>query len=147
VSDNAFREFETPNPYAAPSGLPDPLTSGNPLLVPAIVLLVLSSLFLLIQIAALPNQIVRLREVDTSTPEGAGEMVGGVVAVVVWAVATMAVIVGSICMLLLKGYRSAFSAAVLSAIPLCSPCFVVGIPFGIWALILLRRPAVRHRFR
>jgi hypothetical protein len=47
----------------------------------------------------------------------------------------------------LRGYGLAWTAAVASVIPCCSPCYVLGIPFGIWAIILLQKPEVRSRFR
>jgi hypothetical protein len=43
-------------------------------------------------------------------------------------------------------YRGALIGAVLSCIPVLSPLIYLGIPFGIWALIVLRRPAVRAAF-
>lgn len=46
----------------------------------------------------------------------------------------------------LENYRLAQLAAVLAMIPLCGPCYVLGIPAGIWALIFLARPEVREAF-
>jgi hypothetical protein len=57
------------------------------------------------------------------------------------------IIYGAICMLRLHGYRRALAAAILSCVPICSGCLVVGIPFGIWALIVLYRPEVKAAFR
>jgi hypothetical protein len=47
-----------------------------------------------------------------------------------------------------KNYALCISASILALVPcLGSPCFVIGIPFGIWALILLLREDVRYGFR
>lgn len=46
-----------------------------------------------------------------------------------------------------EDYRRAKIAAILSCIPILSPIMYVGIPFGIWALVVLRRPDVRAEFQ
>jgi hypothetical protein len=45
-----------------------------------------------------------------------------------------------------ENYGVALTAAILASIPLLSACIWFGISFGIWALIVLRRPAVRAAF-
>jgi hypothetical protein len=142
MSDNPFRDLPEAHYAPRPGGAPP----ANPLLAPAIFLLVLSLAFLLLLFATLPRQIIKLRDIDTSTPHGQGEFAGAIVTPIAWILAALSITVGSISMLRLKGYRSAFHAAILASIPFCSPCFVLGIPFGIWAVILLRRPEVRDRF-
>ena len=52
----------------------------------------------------------------------------------------------SIRMINLKSYRTARLAALVSCFPFCSPCCVLGIPFGIWAFILLGKPEIRAAF-
>jgi hypothetical protein len=45
------------------------------------------------------------------------------------------------------GNRSAArTAAILACIPFCTPCIVVGIPFGIWGLMVLSQSDVRAAF-
>ena len=39
------------------------------------------------------------------------------------------------------------AAAIMSLIPLLTPCVLLGIPLGIWMLVLLRRPEVKAAFR
>jgi len=116
------------------------------LLLPGIALLILAALYLLLIVASLPGQTVRMQAVDTSTPAGAGELAGMIVTLVALTLMNVAIVLGAISMLRLKNYRSAYTAAVLSLIPFCSPCFVLGIPFGIWALIVLHRADVKQRF-
>ena len=116
------------------------------MLFPAIVLLSLSTLFVLLIVASLPGQVVRIRAIDTSTAGGAGELVGSIVSLAVWPLMNVTVALGALSMLRLKHYRSACTAAILAIIPVCSPCFVLGIPFGIWAIVLLQRPEVKQRF-
>jgi len=61
--------------------------------------------------------------------------------------ANIVVFRGARCMRNGRKYRLAMIAAILSCIPGLSPAICFGIPFGIWALIVLRRPSVRAAFR
>jgi hypothetical protein len=45
-----------------------------------------------------------------------------------------------------SSYGVTMAAAIGSVIPCCSPCYVLGIPFGIWALIVLLDPEVKRAF-
>lgn len=149
--ENPFRDLPDENPYAAPSAsTPWPPTTApdgpNPLRPPGIILLTTSAVYLLLLLASLPAQLVRMRQIDPGTPEGLGELTGSLVTLVAWITITVAILLGSIAMIRLRSYRSAVTAAMASCIPCCSPCFLLGIPFGIWAFILLMRPEVRARF-
>jgi len=53
---------------------------------------------------------------------------------------------GAWCMRRGVRYRVAVSAAILSCIPMLSACMWMGIPLGIWALVILRRPDVKAAF-
>src|SRR5262249_21382653 len=97
MSDNPFRDVPNSNPYASPPPLE--LPPGNPLLVPAVFLLVFASLFLLLIVMSLPGQIMRMRDIDTSTPRGAGELTGGIVSLVVWSLMNIAVVTGALSMI------------------------------------------------
>ena len=56
------------------------------------------------------------------------------------------IIYGGVQMLKSRRYSIALLAAILAVIPLSSICCIPGIPIGIWALIVLRDPTVRHSF-
>jgi hypothetical protein len=47
----------------------------------------------------------------------------------------------------LERYSMARTAAILAVIPCTSACYIVGVPFGIWALTVLGKPDVRGAFR
>lgn len=53
---------------------------------------------------------------------------------------------GSFRMRQLRNYRLAWITAILALIPPVGPCFVLGIPAGIWAMVVLARPEVREAF-
>lgn len=54
---------------------------------------------------------------------------------------------GSIQMLKLRNYGMAMTAAIISVIPCVGPCCCLGIPFGIWALVVMNQPDVKLAFR
>jgi hypothetical protein len=57
------------------------------------------------------------------------------------------IIFGALRMRQLRSYGLAVAAAILSLIPcLGSPCIVLGVPFGIWALVVLVNSDVRQAF-
>jgi len=53
---------------------------------------------------------------------------------------------GSIKMKQLQNYPLAMTTALLAIVPCTSPCCVLSIPFGIWALVVLTDPAVKNAF-
>jgi hypothetical protein len=65
----------------------------------------------------------------------------GIFALVVSAV----IIYGALQMKNLKSYGLAMTSSVLGMIP-CSPCCLVGLPIGIWSLIVLMKPEVKSAF-
>jgi hypothetical protein len=56
------------------------------------------------------------------------------------------IIYGAIKMLQLHSWGLSVTAAILAVIPCISPCCIIGIPFGIWALVVLNRPEVKAAF-
>jgi predicted Zn finger-like uncharacterized protein len=55
------------------------------------------------------------------------------------------VLAGAIKMKRLQSFGLAMTACILAMIP-CNCCFVLGIPFGIWGLVILNKPAVKEAF-
>ena len=57
------------------------------------------------------------------------------------------IVIGASKMMKLEFYSFAVAAALLSIIPcLSSPCIILGMPFGIWALVVLMDPKVKASF-
>ena len=46
----------------------------------------------------------------------------------------------------LRSRGLAMTAAILAMIPCFSPCCLLGLPFGIWALVVLSKPEVQSQF-
>lgn len=55
------------------------------------------------------------------------------------------VIYGAMQMKELRSYAMSIAAAVLAILP-CGPCCCIGLPVGIWALVVLLRPEVKAAF-
>ncbi|GAH16118.1 unnamed protein product, partial [marine sediment metagenome] len=46
----------------------------------------------------------------------------------------------------LKHWGLAVAASILAMIPCISPCCIIGLPIGIWCLVVLMKPAVKEAF-
>lgn len=55
-------------------------------------------------------------------------------------------LVGGLQMLRLRSYPLAWAAAIIAIIPCFSPCCLLGMPLGVWAIVVLSDPAVRSGF-
>ena len=82
-------------------------------------------------------------------PQGAeqiGQVIGGLAGGTIGIVMDILVLLGAYNLMNLKKYSLAMTGAVIACIPCCGPCFVLGIPFGIWALVLLNNPEIKPHF-
>ena len=139
-----------PNPYAYSSppgggfGLPpmEKEYARGRLKIPAIVLIVLAALTAILRVVAVVIALQRAGN-NGAPPMVLPEMVGHGIGLLL----TIAVLVGCFKMLKVESYSGAMTAAIISVIPVCSPCLVLGIPFGIWAIIVLCDPRVKAAFK
>jgi hypothetical protein len=60
---------------------------------------------------------------------------------------SIVVLIGAIKMKGLENYGFAMAASIIALIPCISPCCLLGIPFGIWALVVLSDPIVKSSFK
>ncbi len=79
-----------------------------------------------------------------------GEPIGGaippLVGMLIHFVFLIAIAIGAAKMGHLESYRAGRTAAILSCIPGLTPFALLGIPFGIWSIRLLKDPAVQAAF-
>jgi hypothetical protein len=72
-------------------------------------------------------------------------------AIVVSSIISLAVgvliLVGALKMKKLESHGLAVTASILAALPCTSGCCIIGLPVGIWALVILFRPEVKNAFR
>jgi len=71
----------------------------------------------------------------------------GVVAGIIGLVIGVVVLLGALKMKSLTSYGFAMTSAILAMIPCVSPCCLVGLPIGIWAVVVLNDPVVKSAFR
>lgn len=82
--------------------------------------------------------------------EGVPNMLSGGVGIVLGFIGlVMAVVVflGASKMKNAESYGFAMAAAIIAMIPCVSPCCLLGLPLGIWALIVLLKPEVKAAFQ
>ncbi len=75
-----------------------------------------------------------------------GETYGLLIGSIVALIASGLIVMAGARMRILRGYGFAMMGAILAVIPCISPCCLLGLPFGIWALIVLANPEVRAAF-
>ncbi|MEJ7593461.1 MAG: hypothetical protein WKF77_18115 [Planctomycetaceae bacterium] len=79
--------------------------------------------------------------------ERIAQLAGSMGASVLLVVMNILVIVGAYHLQNLKKFPLAMTGAIIACIPCCGPCLVLGIPFGIWALVLLNDSRIRPHFQ
>ncbi len=76
------------------------------------------------------------------TMSGGVGMVFGILGIVLGVV----VLLGALKMKKLEHYTFAIIATVTAMVPCISPCCLLGLPIGIWALVVLNKPEVKSSF-
>ena len=138
------------NPYASPVSAIDESEARHPPILnwirpPATALLLLSALSLLYAALFVPLYVANLIWSPGPDPE---EPSVWFFALAVACVPSNAIVfVGAWNMRRARRYRLSVAAAILGCTPGLSPLFYIGIPFGIWALIILIRKSAKERFR
>ncbi len=72
----------------------------------------------------------------------------GIVNILIELAMSVLILVGAKKMKSLQSYQFSLAAAGLSLVPCLTPCcgFLLGLAFGIWSLVVLRRPDVKSHF-
>jgi predicted Zn finger-like uncharacterized protein len=111
----------------------------------ALALSVLSLLGNLLGVGLMAAAPARKGAMGPQGPDLAINMIAGVgsaiFGLVYWTIAT----IGAVKMKNLSSYGFAMTACILGMLP-CSLCCVLGLPFGIWGLVVLNRPEVKDAF-
>jgi len=71
----------------------------------------------------------------------------GIVFGIIGLVMSVVIFLGASKMKNAESYGFAMAAAILAMIPCVSPCCLLGLPLGIWALIVLLKPEVKSAFQ
>jgi hypothetical protein len=82
-------------------------------------------------------------------PAWAHAMQGGVGIVfgVIGLIVAVVIFMGAMKMKKLESYNFAMSASIIAMVPCVSPCCLIGLPIGIWALVVLMKPEVKGAFQ
>jgi len=119
---------------------------------PAIALLVAMSIgMVLVVISLLMNLLgAGLGAAAAGTDQGMMNLMSGTVGIVSGLIGLAiggVIIFGSLKMMKLESHGLAMTSAILAMLPCISPCCFLGLPFGIWALIVLSDAQVKASFR
>jgi GYF domain 2 len=161
----SFAEFTlalSPQPVPAPGAAPPPgLLQAAPqppatsqLQGPAIVLMIVAGLNFIFSAIGLAMHLAgagmsRFGPVGNPEVEKLLEMtsgIGGVISNFVGLAIAAVMFVGALKMKQAQNYGLAMTATVLAMIPCVTPCCLLGLPIGIWALVVLLKPEVKSAF-
>jgi hypothetical protein len=156
---SAFPEFMVSAPAAPPTlSSPMPVAGSNAeglVAGPAIALIVVAVLGFLIQAARLIWLLAFSAEAVSrmqmqGQPQWANMFVSGPLVIasgVISILVSGVILLGGIKMKKLENYGLAMAASIVAMIPCISPCCIIGLPIGIWALVVLSKPEVKNAFR
>src|ERR1051325_2225971 len=133
-------------PPPPPMEYQTPPTGGDPagqVKGPAIFLVVVGAIGIVLQILGLLMNLLGIGLAAAGGGGGGGAtgfamMRGGIGAVlsVVEILVGVVIVVGAMKMQKLQNYNLAMAAAVIAMIPCVSPCCLIGLPAGIWAIVI-----------
>lgn len=121
---------------------------SNPLRIPALVLIVLTWIYLVVLVLTFAGNLLMSFGIfphsgSTSTRFEDGLRAGSVA---LYIGIQVFVLYGLSHLRRLDNYGPAMAASVVSAIPCFTQCFILGAPFGIWAFVLMLKPEVKKLF-
>jgi hypothetical protein len=120
---------------------------------PAITLIIITALGILGQLLSMAANLVGVRSTPDNLPPEAARLVtmmSGSLGVV-FGVLTLAIggliIFGAMKMMSLQNYGLAMAVSIIAMVPCLSPCCCLGLPVGIWAIVVLSNAEVKAAFR
>ena len=149
------------DPYQNPPGMPGPgavVPPAQQVSGPAILLMVtagmgvllmllsLGSSSLMHSLLAMGGQSQEMRDLAASV-EASKTSTGNIIQLVIVLVASGVMFYGAMKMKNLQSFGLSMAAAIIAMVPCVQPCYCIGIPAGIWALIVLNKPEVKAAFR
>ncbi len=117
--------------------------------VTAIVGLVLIAVGLVINVLALSGFHIGLQRIYDPQMQKLLNTLGGglgIVQDIIGGIMGVIVLIGAAKMQKLQNYQFALTTSIVAMVPCISPCCVFGLPFGIWALVVLNKPEVKSQF-
>ena len=147
-------EFAAPSSAAVPvmPSIPAPRPAGTELVNgPAIGLIVVAILGVILQIVSLIFNLAGASFLASSQMprEAWANMFSGTIGVVTSIIGILVsglILVGAMKMKKLESYGLAMAVSIIAMIPCFSPCCLIGLPIGIWAVVVLSKPEVKSAF-
>jgi hypothetical protein len=142
------------NPYSSPTFGEPSLTARakGRVMLPAIGLLIVGSLGLLMSLINMVAATVMQPQVDPNAPQFLQDMqqwqTGPVAAVIqgMFAVVNIVILAGAIQMLRMRSWGLAMTSTILAMINIGTCCCFIGLPIGIWSLVVLLNEEVKSAF-
>ncbi len=140
-----------------PGAYPPQPTAAEQVRLPAIFLLVTgilgalsSAVSLLFNLLGAGMGLAGMVPGEAAYDDALGNLMSGTLGVV-FAIVGLAVagliVFGALKMKDLQSHALAMVAAIVAMVPCVSPCCLLGLPVGIWALVVLLKPEVKAAFR
>ena len=115
---------------------------------PAIGLIVVAILGFLLQLASLIFRVffsaLAARQTEAWPAMFSGSL--GIITSVIGIFVSGLILLGGIKMKNLENHGLAMTASIIAMIPCISPCCLIGLPIGIWAVVILSKPEVKNAF-
>jgi hypothetical protein len=147
------------NPYEPPQFAQGPVLGGPSVefarakvQTPAMALMIFAIVFGILQLLGLLANVLGVSLLAAGQAQNAepgqaafalGQGVVGVVASIIGIIVSGVIVYGAQRMKKLESRGLAMASAVLAALPCISPCCIVGLPIGIWAITVLNDPQVK----
>jgi hypothetical protein len=146
--------------FAAAAPGPVPITPIQPIVQgaaaeqvngPAVGLIVVAILGALVQVASLVMHVAgtSLMAVNRMPNNPWANVFSGTVGVVfsvIGIILSAVILLAALKMKKLENYGLAMAGTILAMVPCLSPCCLLGLPIGIWALVVLLKPEVKAAF-
>lgn len=159
-SPNPFGEkepFADANPYSSPlqsnSYRPDIRQQvRTKVMLPAIFLIIVAALAMVFDLLGVVMALTVEQQIDPNAPEVLQNfqrgMSGPAAALMqgLFAMGSLVIIVGAVQMLRFKTWGFALTVSILTMLNAGNCCCILGLPFGIWSLIVLNSQDVRAAF-
>ncbi len=121
--------------------------------LPAIFLIITAGLGMLLNLINIVMSIVGMGSMEGFQAPGMEQlapwMTGGlaIIFAVIGILAGVVILFASINMMKMEKWGFSLAGAILAMIPCVSPCCILGLPFGIWAIVVLTNTDVKAAFK
>jgi hypothetical protein len=126
--------------------LGDTSSAEAAVVAPAICLMVLGGLDIVLIILNLLRTVI---EIGANAGRGgvpmASNTLGSIAATAIMLIFAVSILMGGMKMRQLQSYSMAMTAAIMALLP-CGNCCIIGLPIGIWALVVLNKREVKDAF-